>query len=121
MPADLPGDPVTSPTEIAHAPADLITLGARRYAAVCTCGKRYRGGTRAAARAELAAHIARHTPNPCPTPGKTAFDTPEAAQAALGRAWRRQRPGRRPTRAYRCPGCGAWHLTAKPDRGGLER
>jgi hypothetical protein len=54
----------------------------------------------------------------CPT-GKWVYATEDAARVALER-W--QHPNilhygtRRPVRCYRCPDCGAWHLTSRPER-----
>lgn len=48
----------------------------------------------------------------CQTSGKQAFATEREARDAI--ASRRQRERKpTPSRAYRCPHCGAWHLTSK--------
>lgn len=55
----------------------------------------------------------RPKPPACPTPAKRSHATPDAAEAALGRAWRKVGRAKYPIRYYLCP-CGSYHLTAKP-------
>lgn len=59
---------------------------------------------------------------PMCTSGKRPFRTEEAARYQLGRAKQRRamtdgsKPGQVERRAYQCPGCEWWHLTAKRKR-----
>lgn len=51
------------------------------------------------------------------TSGKRSYDTPQAAYRAMQTiTTRRRRDHQRRTEqsAYRCPACGAWHLTHYP-------
>lgn len=46
---------------------------------------------------------------------KTIFANEEAAKAVIEQIAKKNQDRKRPTRAYKCPDCGHWHLTSLPD------
>lgn len=54
----------------------------------------------------------------CPASGKTMHDSRAAARSATINGWSGPRPD---TETYRCPDCGAWHVSSKRNRKAQKR
>lgn len=101
--------------------------GQRRWVSSCSCG---RWGSWEECRTKAKAlkvaqkrHIGKviekqaTAPASCPTPEKRRHGSKGQAEAAMRKFWRTGGKGKvMPCRAYKCP-CGAWHTTARPERG----
>lgn len=51
----------------------------------------------------------------CPS-GKISMTSRKQAEQKMRAYWRTKRPGKMPTRVYKCPLCEGWHMTSAPMR-----
>lgn len=107
---------------IRHEVVSVVKRGPHDCLATCSCGRQKLGTTLAKAEARLKRHATERNRELCPTPTFSAYETQEEAERAMRDTWKIQHGERAARRVYRCAdGCGMWHLTKKPVRGGRGR